>query len=176
MTKTEIRTEMRGRNRRLAESERRKAAERIFSQIERSAEFARAHVVALYCALPDEPPTDGPLARWAAGRRIVVPRVEGEIMRFYPYSEESLAEGAFGIAEPTAGDAVDPAEIDLMIVPGAAFTAAGERLGRGRGYYDRYLSLPGFRAATVGVCFAHQIVGSLPAEPHDRRIDRVVAG
>ena len=55
-----------------------------------------------------------------------------------------------------------------------AFTADGLRCGRGRGYYDQYLSLAGFRAVKIGICFAHQLVDALPAEPHDIRMDRVV--
>ncbi len=48
--------------------------------------------------------------------------------------------------------------------------------GGGRGYYDRYLSLPGFRAAKIGVCYRHQLTDELPVEPHDIRMDTVVAG
>ena len=57
-----------------------------------------------------------------------------------------------------------------------AFTADGRRLGRGRGYYDRYLGDPVFRGFRVGVCYAHQLVDDLPVEPHDVRMDRVITG
>ena len=57
-----------------------------------------------------------------------------------------------------------------------AFTADGRRLGRGRGYYDRYLGDPAFRGFRVGVCYAHQLVDDLPVEPHDVRMDRVITG
>lgn len=175
MTKSDLRREMRHRNRALSETERQAAAARIADAVEQLPEFAAARTVALFCSLPDEPPTEGMLARWeAAGKRLAVPRVEGETMRFHPYFKGSLAPGAFGIAEPAEGEALDPAEIDLMLVPGVAFTAGGARLGRGRGYYDRYLSQPGFRAATVGTGFAHQLAESLPVEPHDVRLDRVI--
>ena len=68
----------------------------------------------------------------------------------------------------------DPADIDFIVVPGVAFTAAGARMGRGRGYYDKYLSQPGFRGVKAGVCYAHQLVGELPVEPHDVFMDYVV--
>ena len=61
-----------------------------------------------------------------------------------------------------------------MIVPGTAFTAAGARMGRGRGYYDKYLALPGVHAVKIGVCYAHQLVGELPAEPHDVAMDAII--
>lgn len=67
-------------------------------------------------------------------------------------------------------------EIDLVVCPGVAFTADGRRLGRGRGYYDRYLGDPVFRGFRVGVCYAHQLVDDLPVEPHDVRMDRVITG
>ena len=84
--------------------------------------------------------------------------------------------GAYGINEPQ-GDTPCPAEaIDLMVVPAVAFTRRGERLGRGKGFYDCYLSREGFRAYTVGVCYSHQLLDSLPTEPHDCRVDEVVVG
>ena len=103
-------------------------------------------------------------------------RVEGDAMRFCDCDPAALRRGAFGIAEPEPGARTcPPGEIDLVVVPGVAFTAGGVRLGRGKGYYDRYLSQAEFRGATVGVCYAHQLVGELPSEPHDVAVDCVVA-
>jgi 5-formyltetrahydrofolate cyclo-ligase len=108
-------------------------------------------------------------------KRIVVPRVEGDVMRFCEYDPQTLRPGAFGIAEPgPEAQTCDPSEIDLVIVPGTAFTAAGARCGRGRGYYDKYLARPDVHAVKVGVCFAHQLVGELPAEPHDVAMDYII--
>ena len=108
--------------------------------------------------------------------RVVLPRVKGEDMEFYDYDAEAMAVGSFGIVEPQGEQAVAAVEIDLMVVPGVAFTASGDRLGRGKGYYDRYLSREGFRAYCVGVCYAHQVVDELPVEPHDKQMDEVVSG
>ena len=55
-------------------------------------------------------------------------------------------------------------------MPGVAFTAAGMRLGRGKGFYDKYLSQQGFRAFKAGVCYPHQVVEELPADPFEHRI------
>lgn len=175
-TKGEIRARMRSRNRALTGAERREAAERISDRLESDGRFRAARVVALFCSLPDEPPTGRMLERWSAGKRIVVPRVEGDVMSFYDYRPDVLADGAFGIREPQSGTPCPPGEIDLIVVPGVAFTPDGVRLGRGRGYYDRYLSLPEFRAAKIGVCYRHQLEERLPAEPHDIRMDAVIAG
>ncbi len=174
--KQQLRKRMRQLNRAVSAPDRRSAGERLCRRVEALPEFAAARCVALFAALADEPDTRPMLERWAAGRRIVLPRVEGEAMRFYDYDPQSLRIGSFGIDEPQLGEACDPADIDLIIVPGVAFTASGARLGRGRGYYDRYLAQPALRASMVGVCYAHQIVDALPVEPHDIPMHRVVAG
>ena len=131
-------------------------------------------VVALFAPLPDEVQI-GELGK-QLGCRVVLPRVEGVDMEFYDYASSSLEQGAFGIMEPQGGEACRADEIDLMVVPGVAFTASGDRLGRGKGYYDKYLSREGFRAYCVGVCYAHQLLEQLPTEPHDKQMDMVVSG
>ena len=116
-------------------------------------------MVALFASLKDEPLTAPALERWSRSKRIVLPRVEGDIMRFYDYDPASMNDsGSFGISEPEATALCRPEEIDFIIVPGVAFTAAGMRLGRGKGFYDKYLSQPGFRAFKAGVCYPHQVV------------------
>ena len=175
MSKKELRAAMKKRNLSLSSEERAAASEGIFGRVEQIPGFSAARCAAFFCALPDEPGTAAALARWCASKRIVVPRVEGDAMRFYDYAPDALCRGAFGIAEPTAAvRPCEPADIDLIIVPGVAFTAAGARMGRGRGYYDKYLSQPGFRAVKVGVCYGHQLVAELPVEPHDVFMDYVV--
>lgn len=175
MDKKELRREMKRRNRAMTPGERAAAAGRIFRRVGELPAFGAARCVAMFCSLPDEPPTGGALARWSREKRIVLPRVAGEEMAFFEYDPATLVSGAFGIAEPGPGAVpCDASEIDLIVVPGVAFTAAGERMGRG--YYDRYLSQPGMHAVKVGVCFAHQLVGELPVEPHDVRMDAVCAG
>ncbi len=199
MTKEELRRAMRQRNRSMPIEQKRVAAERIFAQVEALPAFGRARCVACFCALPDEPPTEAALRRWSVGRRIVVPRVEGETMQFYDYRPDALTCGAFGIAEPVVGEGsgasgelgtggaagassvsycalCPPEAIDLLVVPGVAFTLEGARLGRGKGFYDRYLSQSALHACCVGVCFAHQLVADLPVEPHDRSMDAVCFG
>lgn len=177
MTKNELRREMKRLNLSLTADERAEKSWRIFSRVERLPAFAAAHTVAFFCALADEPATQPAIARWLAqGKRIVVPRVGGERMEFFEYAPETMCAGAFGISEPGAGAVLcPPAEIDLVVVPGTVFSPQGARMGRGRGYYDRYLSQRKFRGVKVGVCYAHQLVGELPVEPHDVAMDCVVA-
>ena len=70
---------------------------------------------------------------------------------------------------------VDPSWPDVVVVPGLAFTAAGDRLGQGGGWYDRFLSQVRPDCTTIGVCFAEQVVESLPVEGHDVVMDHVVS-
>ena len=84
-----------------------------------------------------------------------------------------LSVGAYGIPAPI-GPPEDPGLLDLVVVPGVAFTRDGKRLGQGGGYYDRFLPRVRPDCVVVGVCFAEQIVDALPAEPHDRQMSRVV--
>ena len=167
---------MRQLNRALDSRQRLRASAAIFSAVERLPEFRAARTVAVFAALPDEPATDEVLARWASTRRVVLPRVEGDAMRFYACRPDALVFGAFGILEPQGERPCPAGEIDLVVCPGVAFTADGRGLGRGRGYYDRYLGDPAFRGFRVGVCYAHQLVDDLPVEPHDVRMDRVITG
>ena len=171
-----LRRMMRARNRAVSAEEREAASARIFSRVESSPAFERAHCVAAFCALGDEPATQEVLDRWLmSGRRVVVPRVEGDEMQFYDYAPEAVASGAFGIAEPSSQARLClPSEIDLVVVPGVAFTREGMRLGRGKGYYDKYLAKSDFRAYTVGVGYAHQLTENLPTEPHDRGLEEVI--
>lgn len=173
--KKDIRSEVRRRIKLLTSSEMTTASERIFDKIEQLESFHKAECIALFAAMHDEVATAVALGRWPKfGKRIVVPRVEGDIMRFYDYSEDRMRTGAFGILEPE-GDVECPAEdIDLIIVPARAFTRAGERLGRGGGFYDKYMSKAEFRASKVGIAFECQIFDSLPCDSHDIRVDHVV--
>lgn len=176
MTKKEQRAAMRRKNLGITPSERVAASGRIFARAELSEAFGRARTVGVFCSLADEPDTSEALARWSAtGRRLAVPRVEGDVMRFYEYDPRTMRPGAFGIAEPgPEARLCEPRELDLVIVPGTAFTAAGARMGRGRGYYDKYLAQPEVHAVKIGVCYAHQLVGELPSEPHDVAMDCVI--
>jgi 5-formyltetrahydrofolate cyclo-ligase len=159
----------------LSAEERSALSSQIFSKIASLEQIKQASVVALFVALPDEPQTADFIEQLSLqNKRVVTPRIEGEVMNFYDISE-GVEVGAFGIMEPLATTPIDPAEIDVMVVPGVAFTRHGARLGRGKGFYDKYLSLSDFRAYTIGVCYPCQIVEELPSEEHDKMLDTIVS-
>lgn len=177
MDKKETRAAIRRATSALGTDERRRQSLAVTARLQQIIGGERPAVTALFAPLPDEIDI-GALIGTAPGR-IVLPRVEPSEdgtarMEFYDFDPAAMARGAFGIDEPQGTVPCRPEEIDLMVVPGMAFTRGGLRLGRGKGYYDRYMSREGFRARRIGVCFIHQLLGTLPAEPHDRPMDEVI--
>ncbi len=157
----------------LSTEEKQMFSTQIFSKIATLNIIREASVVALFISLPDEPQTVHFIELLQReNKRVVVPRIEGEEMNFYDISE-GVSEGAFGIMEPIATTPIEPSEIDVMIVPGVAFTRQGARCGRGKGFYDKYLSREGFRAYTIGACYPCQVVEHIPTEAHDIIIDKI---
>lgn len=174
--KKQIRKEMADAVAALPEAARKEAAARLAGMMS-GVLFAAGKTIAAFMPMPDEIDVL-PMVKQAAaaGWKVVIPKVQGSIMEFYRYSEDAVKSGAWGILEPEAtGEPVLPEEIDVMLVPGRAFTEEGGRLGRGKGFYDRYMSRENFHARTIGVCFKCQIAETLPEEPHDRKVDAVIA-
>ena len=139
--------------------------------------FLAATTVALFAPIPTEPDVE-PLWEKAA-HRFCYPRLTGDRIEFAAVRHlADLAPAAWNplIREPLASaqPIIAPTDIDLILVPGLAFTRDGRRLGRGGGYYDRLLGLRHSHAIALGVCFDLQLVADLPCEPHDQRVDAVV--
>ena len=148
----------------------------ILSSIASSESIKSAKTVALYASLSDEVQSFELIEFLSQTKRVVLPRVAGDDMDFYPYTPSSLKVGAFGIEEPQGSEPISPDEIDVIVVPGVAFTTDGKRCGRGKGYYDKYLSRSGFRAIKIGVCYAEQLAEDIPNEPHDIVMDYMIYG
>lgn len=132
--------------------------------------------VLLYYSLPDEVDTHAFLDELrSAGKIVLLPRVvdEGTMVLHRYTGRADLSEGAFGIMEPVGEPFTDYAAIDVAVIPGMAFDADGHRLGRGRGYYDRFLSSVPY-IYKIGVCFDFQKVEAVPVEATDVSVDVVV--
>ena len=111
-------------------------------------------------------------ARWQAGKTVIVPKVSWDQRRMLPVEITSLNTANMmtsgnGVREPIAGVPVPVGEIDLVIVPGLGFTASGFRIGRGMGFYDRFLAQEDFLGVSCGLAFEEQIVSNLPILDHD---------
>ena len=137
-----------------------------------SPEFAQARVVMLYLSTSVEVDT-APLAlrAWQTGKTVVVPKVSWDQRRMLPVEINSLATGlttsGHGIQEPIAGKPIPIDFIDLVIVPGLGFTEKGYRIGRGMGFYDRFLAQADFSGRSCGLAFEEQVLETLPVLDHD---------
>ena len=173
LSKKEIRQEVKRRISALTDAERSLAATTVTEILLDNPRLREARCIALFASMEDEISTAELIKKLAQQATVALPHIEGDEMQFFAYRGE-LKCGKFGIAEPTCSEPILPAEIDVMILPARAFSASGERLGRGKGFYDKYLSHSDFRAYTIGIGFACQLFDLLPAEAHDRRVDLVV--
>lgn len=146
----------------------------IMQRIEETVLFRQAGCIALYHALRDEVQTADFIEKWYQKKRILLPVVQGKDLLLYQYEgKESLRKGAFGILEPTADCRLTAKnEVDLVIVPGVAFDRRRNRLGRGKGFYDRLLST--LAARTIGICYDFQLMDEIPTEPFDRKMDLII--
>ncbi len=118
-------------------------------------------------------------AAWAAGKVVAAPRIDWQNARMSPQVITSLTKGLetrrHNIAEPVdaPGARIEPAALDLILVPGLAFDLHGGRLGKGGGFYDRFLGQFAPRAFAVGLALDEQIVPAIPMGPLDARVHAV---
>lgn len=137
--------------------------------------FEAARTVGLFMSLPDEVRTQEFVEALAARKRVALPVIEGDDMRFeYYVPAEGVRTGSFGIDEPARGLLCPPEDMDVIVVPGVAFDRAGNRMGRGRGYYDRWLAAAPATIVRIGLCYPHQFLDAIPHEPHDIPMDCIV--
>lgn len=172
MKKDDIRRSIKARKTLLDDIEKEESAERVFSIVQEMAAFLMADRVLLYHSLPDELSTRSFIERWHSKKQFYLPRVNGLNLEILPYDRSRLHLGSFRIEEPDGDDTADINDIDLVIVPAVAFDRRGNRVGRGKGYYDRLLSSS--RAVTIGVGYDFQLVDEIDAEEHDVAVDFVV--
>lgn len=142
----------------------------MFANLVRIAMEIEARVIASYSPLPSEPDVRE-FNDWviATGRELVLPRVVADSLEF---AKGETAHGSFGIQEPT-GPTADINEIELIVVPALAVDSQGNRLGKGKGYYDR--ALAELDCPKFAVVFDGEVVDQLPVEPHDQKVSGVVS-
>ena len=138
-----------------------------------SNEYQSAKVVGAYFAFGSEVATELIIEHAKMlGKKIALPRVEEDKITFYELSStKSLIRGRFGIMEPPPYGQMG--EIDLLVVPGIAFDKKGNRLGYGKGFYDRLLS--GTRTFSIGLAYSFQVLENLPHDRYDKRLDAIAS-
>ena len=172
MEKIEIRHKIKAMKSMLLETEKNEAAEKAFARLEETAAFILAEKILMYHSLPDELSTRAFLKKWCMLKKFYLPRVNGVDLDILPYDETRLELGSFHIEEPTGSETVDADEIELVVVPAVAYDRKGNRLGRGKGFYDRLLKSS--RATKIGIAYDFQIVEEIPVEDHDVPVDLVI--
>ncbi len=136
----------------------------------------KAKTILMYHSLPDEVDTKEAIIRLASeGKTVLLPKVTGEgTMEIRIYEGPSgMAEGAFGIMEPTGRPVRDYGKTDVAVIPGMAFDAKGNRLGRGKGFYDRLLAKMQ-NTYKIGICFSFQKTDAVPVNENDARMDEII--
>ena len=176
MSKKELRQLIRQRKRQFTQQELGELSLAVVGRLSAHKRTAEAHTVILYCSLSDEVDTHGFIdTLYGEGKTVVLPVVTGEgemELRVY-HGADSLRRGAFDILEPVGERFTDYESIDLAVIPGMAFDDSGHRLGRGKGYYDRFLvNLP--HCYKIGMCFDFQRVEHVPCESTDIAVDEVI--
>lgn len=172
MNKQEARRRARAQKSLLSECERRQAAIDVFEQLEQLAAFMMADHILMYHSLSDELSTHAFLDKWHGRKHFFLPRVNGVNLDILPYDRSRLQLGAFHIEEPEGDDTTSIDDIEMVVVPAMAYDCNGNRVGRGKGYYDRLLA--DCRAIKVGVAYDCQIVDIIETDPFDTPVDIVI--
>ncbi|MHC4916049.1 MAG: 5-formyltetrahydrofolate cyclo-ligase [Planctomycetota bacterium] len=179
--KRSLRREVVARLRALAPGELAERGRRALERLAAAEEYRKAGGVLLYSSMPDEIDTSGLIdAALAEGKRVFLPvcdpaRDEMSALRVTDRGAD-LSPGRFGILEPRADLApAAPGEIEFVLVPGRAFDGQCRRLGRGRGFYDRFLGeVTPETAFAAAAALDLQVFAEVPAGEHDRPVDLVV--
>ena len=173
MTKAELRKQIRLLKQQYTVEELKKMSQHAIQRMEAHPSFISAQTVLLYHALSDEVDTTYLIQQYADKKTILLPTVVGDELELHIFDAESETKtGVFGIIESEGQLFTDYSQIDLAIIPGMAFDKEGNRLGRGKGYYDRLL--PQLHCPKIGLCFSFQYFDSIPCEKHDTPMDEII--
>jgi 5-formyltetrahydrofolate cyclo-ligase len=177
-SKQALRAEARERRRIMTQSDVARGEQGFLTQMQAIVKDLGARTVSCYLNTVDEPPTR-PFLRWAVenGVTVLLPvsREDG-LMDWAVYEEGDEAVDVLGMPYPTTG-LLGPMAIhdaDLLLIPAALVARDGARLGWGRGYFDRTLGSMEKRPPTFAVVYDHEVVDSVPTEPHDQTIDGAI--
>jgi len=147
-------------------------SELIMAQLEQMSAFKEARTVLLYYPIHNEVDLRPLLTKYAGQKTFLLPVTHRRSMEVRPYDgEDMMRKGRLGVPEPQTQTYTG--SIDLIIVPGVAFDHHRHRIGRGGGYYDRFLSKHA-SVKKIGVCYTFQLKHAIPHSLHDVKMDRVI--
>lgn len=174
IAKAALRREMRGFLKTMSAEASAAQSQTIMEKIEAHPAFRSSGAVLLFCPMADEPQIQPLIERWHRRKRLYLPVISGEMLKVGVCNGmQGLSRtNAFGIPEPEPLPCTPP--LDIAIVCGLAFDLEGNRLGRGRGYYDRLLQK--IDVYKIGVCFDFQVLPCVPHAPSDVPMNEVICG
>lgn len=176
--KKRLRTEILQRMYALSEEQYTTLSEKIADSLYKQREWIEAKTIGITLSMEREVNTYAIIEKaWEEGKAIVVPKCNRETrtMTFHQITGfEQLETVYMNLREPDPSmtEEVLAEEIDLLLVPGVAFTQKGERVGYGGGYYDRYLV--NYKRKTLSLVFDFQIVSHIPVEPFDKTVQKII--
>ena len=145
---------------------------KAFKRLELSEEFQHAKIVFIYWSLPDELSTHEFIERWCNKKTFLLLAIEGDSINLLKFtSDKKLKKGLLGIMEPDT-ESIYTGSIDLAIIPGIAFDYDKNRLGRGKGFYDKFLINKAIYK--IGICYDFQLQKSIPVSRNDIKMDKII--
>ena len=148
----------------------------IFNQIIKTKEYEKANIIAIYNSLNSEVNTNDLIDYSISKNKIVLlPRVVNDDLVFYKIDSHTiLIKSEFNVFEPISNpnNYISSDKIDIIIIPGVCFDKDRNRLGMGKGYYDRYLK--NIKATKIGICFSEQLIKSIPIDNNDIKMDLII--
>lgn len=179
-SKAQLRKRIKGIRNSLTENERITYSRQISEQLLRQPWYESSEEILVYSAIQSEVDLSVFCKQaWLDGKMLYFPKVFGDHMVFFLVrDEQQLCSGAFGVMEPDVEHVSLPlylpsGNVVPMLVPGVAFSKKGDRIGYGKGYYDRYM-VRHPEVNTVGICFTCQLLDDIPAESQDIAMHQIV--
>ena len=172
--KKELRRKIKAIKKEYSYSQKREMSISLCTNIENLKAFQNSSTVMAYWSMEDEVSTHDFVKKWSKKKRIILPVVNGDkllLKEFHSFSEMKDGE-QFAIPEPIGEIFTETEKIEFIIVPGVAFDVNGNRMGRGKAYYDKLLV--SLKAYKLGLCFPFQILENIPIDEYDVQMDAVI--
>ncbi len=179
MTKKELRQNLRETTSAISPAEMHLRSIQACQLLTETPEYRQAEILMVFLSLPTEMDTTSlVLSAWRNRMRVLAPQVSWEQRRMLPIEIQSLSDNLskspLGVREPAKGAPIPVSHIDMVIVPALGYDESGNRIGRGRGFYDRFLSHLDWHGIACGLAFEEQVVDHVPTSDHDRPVDMLV--
>lgn len=179
MEKVELRRQLQNCLLAMPPEQRKDKSRRACRNLVSTPQFQKASIVMMYLSLPHEVDTsEAILHAWQLGKTVAVPKISWQQRHMIPVRINSLetgfSTGVGGLRNPITGVPIPFGDVDLVVAPALGFDRAGNRLGRGGSFYDRFFSNDELTAWRCGFAFAEQVVDTIPVTERDEPVDSLV--